>query len=499
MIEIDENHNIGECMNKSFLSLALFSSLIAQDYRIESDSLGQVKVPKDKYYGAQTGRALYNFKIGCEKFPREFLRALGLVKKTVAMANNRHGDLSDRIAKAIIQASDEMIIGKLDDNFPTVIWQAAGTQTNMNANEVIANRAIEILGGVVGSKDPVHPNDHVNMGQSTNDVIPSATNIAAVEMIVHALLPAMTKLRKELQNKVVEFKNIIKLGRTHMQDAIPLSLGQEFSGYVSQLEHATVRINNAINHCLELPIGGTAVGTGLNTFVGFDQDVVREINRLTKLPFKVSPNKFEGIAAHDSIVELSGALKCFAVSLFKIVNDIRLMASGPRSGLGEIILPKNEPGSSIMPGKVNPSQCDMGSMVCAQIVGNDMTISWLGAHGHFELNVCGPLMTFSVLQSIRLLTDLCNSFVDKALVGLEPNRERIKGHVYNSLMLVTVLTPIIGYDKCADAALKAWRENKTLCQAIVELGYMTTEEFDNSINLEEMIKPTKNINFRIST
>jgi len=460
-----------------------------QEYRIETDSLGEVRVPKNVYYGAQTARALENFNVGTEIFPSEFIRALGMVKKAAVQVHQRHGFLKNDVAEAMKQAANEVASGKLDQHFPARIWQAAGTQTNMNANEVISNRAIELLGGVIGSKKPVHPNDHVNMAQSTNDVIPSATNIAAVEMVMHQLLPALKKIRNVLYKKSVEFKDIIKIGRTHVQDAIPLSLGQEFSGYVSQIEHGITRIENALRHSYELPIGGTAIGTGMNAYIGFDKEVVETINEFTRLPFVVAENKFEGIAAHDCVVELSGALKCFAVSLFKIVNDIRLMVSGPRCGFGELSLPKNEPGSSIMPGKVNPSQCDMATMVCAQIIGNDTTISMLGAHGHFELSVCGPLMTFCLLQSIRLLADTCNSLTDRAFVGLTPNKEKIKEHLSNSLMLVTALSPIIGYDKAAEVALKAWRENKTLREVIIELGYMSGDKFDASVKPEKMIAP----------
>ncbi len=476
-------------MNKSFPIIFLVFSVMAQDYRIETDSLGEVKVPTNKYYGAQTARALENFKIGVEKFPPIFIRALGMIKKAAAVAYERHGDFTPELSQAIQKAADEIINGSLADHFPLVIWQAAGTQTNMNVNEVISNRAIELLGGKLGSKNPVHPNDHVNKGQSTNDVIPAAANIAVVELVTHELLPALHHLKKAFMEKSKEYQNVIKLGRTHLQDAIPMSLGQEFACYASQFDHGIRQLERALDHCYELPLGGTAIGTGLNAFVGFDEIVIGEINRMTQLPFKISPNKFEAIAAHDALVELSGALKVIAVSFAKIVNDFRLLASGPRGAIGEILLPKNEPGSSIMPGKVNPSQADASTMVCAQIVGNDVTISWLGAWGHFQLNVCGPLMAFGTLQSVQLLADMTRSFADKAVIGLEPNYDRIKMHVSNSLMLVTALTPLIGYDKAGKAALKAWRENKTLREAIVELGYMTGEEFDASVKPETMIYP----------
>ncbi len=459
------------------------------DYRIESDSLGTVQVPRDRYYGAQTQRALGNFAIGIERFPREFIRAYGIVKKAAAIVNNAYGYLPDTITPAIITACDEVISGKLDDHFPVVIWQAAGTQSNMNTNEVIANRAIELLGGEMGTKNPVHPNDHVNMGQSTNDTFPAAGAIAVVETTVNKLIPALHYFKNALEKKANEFESIIKIGRTHLQDAVPMSLGQEFACFASQISHGIRQLERALPHCYELPIGGTAVGTGITTYAGFDQAAVREINEMTQLPFVVAENKFEGIAAHDGLVELSGALKVIAVSFAKIVNDIRLLASGPRAGIGEILLPKNEPGSSIMPGKINPTQSDAATMVCARIIGNDLSVAWLGAHGHLQLNVCGPLMTFATLQSISLLTDLCYSFANKAIIGITPNDARIKQHLENSLMIVTAIVPRIGYDKAATAALKAWNENKTLKEALAELGYMTAAEFDQSINYQDMIQP----------
>lgn len=459
------------------------------DYRIESDSLGSIQVPKDRYYGAQTQRALTNFSIGIERFPREFIRAYGIVKKAAAVVNNAYGYLPDNITPAIIKACDEVIGGSLDDHFPVVIWQAAGTQSNMNTNEVIANRAIQLLGGEMGSKNPVHPNDHVNMGQSTNDTFPTAGAIAIVETTAHKLLPALNHLKNTFEKKAQEFKTIIKIGRTHLQDAVPMSLGQEFDCFASQIAHGIKQLEHALNHCYELPIGGTAVGTGITTYAGFDQAAVREINEITHLQFVVAENKFEGISAHDGLVELSGALKVIAVSFSKIANDIRLLASGPRAGIGEIILPKNEPGSSIMPGKINPTQSDAATMLCARIIGNDVSVSWLGAHGHLQLNVCGPLMTFATLQSCSLLADMCRSFADKAVAGIVPNHTRIKLHLQNSLMLVTAIVPRIGYDKAATAALKAWNEDKTLKEAIVELGYMSAQEFDQAINYEDMIQP----------
>ncbi len=476
-------------MNKSFLAFINISLIFASNVRIETDSLGSVNVPSDKYYGAQTGRALENFKIGDELFSSEFIHALALVKKAATRVNYRHKELSPDVASAIDQAVDEVMQGKFDNNFPVVIWQGAGTQTNMNMNEVLSNRAIEILGGKIGSKIPVHPNDHVNKGQSTNDVIPSAGQIAVIQMIVHDLFPSLNHLKDEFQKKAEEFKDIIKLGRTHLQDAVPLSLGQEFVCFASQLDHAFSCIKSALKHCYELPIGGTAIGTGLNTFVNYDIEVVDEIKKIIKLPFVVSPCKAEATSAHDCFVEVSAALKVLAVSFSKIVNDIRLLASGPRCGIGELVLPKNEPGSSIMPGKVNPSQADAATMVCAQVVGHDVAVSWVGAHGHLQLNVCGTLMAYNVMKSIRLLSDMMRSFADKAIVGVQANRERITLHLNNSLMLVTAVVHIIGYDKAAEVALKAWRENKTLREAISDLGYMTAEEFDQSIKPEEMIYP----------
>jgi len=462
------------------------------DKRIEQDSMGPVEVPNDRYYGAQTQRSLNNFKIGDEHFPREFIRAYGLLKKAAAAVNEAAGLLDKDLARAIRTAADEVISGKLDDHFPLVVWQTgSGTQTNMNVNEVIANRAIEILGGTLGSKTPVHPNDHVNMGQSTNDTFPTAINIAAVESVTGHLLPNLKWLKDGLAAKAREFNSIVKLGRTHLQDATPLSLGQEFSGYVSMLEHGIERVETALNHCYELAMGGTAVGTGINSFEGFGQRVAEELSSLTQLPFKTAPNKFEALGGQDSIVALSGALKTVAGSLFKIANDLRWLASGPRSGIGEITLPANEPGSSIMPGKVNPTQCEAMTMVCTQVMGNDLTISLAGASGNFELNVYRPVIAFNILQSIRLLADVCDSFLVNAVEGIQPNEERIKSNLFNSLMLVTALNPHIGYDKAAQVAKKAYQENKSLREAIVELGFMSGEEFDRLVQPEAMIKPRK--------
>ena len=460
--------------------------------RTETDSIGSVEVPSDKYYGAQTQRSLDNFKIGGERFQREFIRAYGIVKKAAASVNHRFGNLDETILKAIHKASDEVISGSLDNHFPLVVWQTgSGTQTNMNFNEVIANRAIEILDGSLGSKDPVHPNDHVNMSQSTNDTFPTAINIAAVETVCHQLIPAVKKLRKSMDAKSNEFKSIIKLGRTHLQDATPLSLGQEFSGYVSALDHGIKRLNTALDHCKELAMGGTAVGTGINSTSGFSQAVADEISSLTGIDFRTAENKFEALGGQDSIVELSGSLKVLAGSLFKIANDLRWLSSGPRSGIGEIILPTNEPGSSIMPGKVNPTQCEAMTMLCTQIMGNDTTITIAGSSGNFELNVYRPVIAYNILQSIRLLSDGCDSFRKNAVDGIEANLERINHNLYNSLMLVTALNPHIGYDKASEVAKKAYKENTTLRDAIEKLGYMTADDFDKLVKPEDMINPSK--------
>ena len=460
--------------------------------RTESDSLGDIEVPSDKYYGAQTQRSYENFKIGIEKFPREFIRAYGLLKKSAATVNHSFGNLDDNIFVSIHNAVDEVIVGTLDEHFPLVVWQTgSGTQTNMNFNEVISNRAIELLGGVLGTKNPVHPNDHVNMSQSTNDTFPTAINIAAVESVVHSLVPSLKELRGELDKKSRKFENIIKLGRTHLQDATPLSLGQELSGYVSALDHNLSRLDKALDHCYELAMGGTAVGTGINSVEGFGEAVAEEIAKITGLPFRSAENKFEALGGQDCIIELSGALKVLAASLFKIANDLRWLASGPRSGIGEINLPANEPGSSIMPGKVNPTQCEALTMLCTQVIGNDNTITIAGASGNFELNVYRPVLAYNILQSITLLADGCRSFSNNAIKGLEPNKERIDYNLYNSLMLVTALNPHIGYDKSAKVAKKAFEDKTTLKEAIVELGYLSGEDFDNLIKPEKMIFPKK--------
>ncbi len=458
--------------------------------RIEKDSLGEVNVANDRYWGAQTQRSLQNFKIGNEHFPREFIRAYGILKKAAATVNESFGSLDSKIAGTIRNAADEVIEGKLDDHFPLVVWQTgSGTQTNMNVNEVIANRAIEMLGGELGSKDPVHPNDHVNMSQSTNDTFPSTINIAAVESVTHQLIPALEKLQKSLAAKTDEFEKIIKLGRTHLQDATPLSLGQEFSGYASMVDHGITRVKNAMEHCYELAMGGTAVGTGINSVAGFGEAAAKEIANLTNLPFVTAPNKFEALGGQDSIVELSSALKTVVVSLNKIANDIRWLGSGPRSGIGEISLPTNEPGSSIMPGKVNPTQAEAMTMVCTQIIGNDVTITMAGASGNFELNVYRPVIAFNIIQSIRLMSEVSVSFADNCVNGIEANEERIHSNLHNSLMLVTALNPHIGYDKAAEVAKKAHKENTTLKEAIIALNYMSDEDFDKLVQPRDMIQP----------
>jgi len=456
-------------------------------YRTEKDSMGEIRVPSDRYYGAQTQRSLENFKIGNEHFPREFIWALGILKKGAARVNSRLGLLDQKIAEVIELAADEVIAGKLDDHFPLVVWQTgSGTQTNMNINEVISNRSIEILGNELGSKYPVHPNDHVNKSQSSNDVFPTAMNIAAFERITRYLLPALTQLKEVLREKAKEFADIIKIGRTHLQDAVPLTLGQEFSGYVSQIEHCIKAIQHALPHLSELALGGTAVGTGLNAPPGYAGDIAREISQMTGLPFVSAENKFEALAANDAVVETSGALKTVACSLMKIANDIRWLASGPRCGLGEISIPENEPGSSIMPGKVNPTQCEALTMVACQVIGNDVTIAMAGASGNFELNVYKPVMIYNLLQSIQLLADASISFNQRCVAGIRPNRDRIEAHVKNSLMLVTALNNKIGYDRAALIAKKAYQEGTTLKEAALELGFLTEAEFDHEVQPAKM-------------
>ena len=461
-------------------------------YRKEKDSMGEVEVPEEKYYGAQTQRSVNNFKIGGERFQREFIRAYGIIKKAAAKVNASAGKLDEKIANAISEASDEVINGDLDKHFPLVIWQTgSGTQSNMNFNEVISNRAIEMLGGVKGSKNPVHPNDHVNMSQSTNDTFPTAINISVVELVTNELIPELEKLEETFTKQSKEFNSIVKLGRTHLQDATPLSLGQEFSGYSAALNHGIKRIKNSLDSCYELAIGGTAVGTGINSFEGYADSVAKEISSITNLPFKSAENKFEALGAQDCIVELSGALKTIAGSLFKIANDIRWLASGPRSGIGEIIIPSNEPGSSIMPGKINPTQCEAMTMVCTQVMGNDTTITIAGASGNFELNVYRPVLAYNIIQSIRILSDATNSFRKNCVEGIKPNEERISTNLYNSLMLVTALNSHIGYDKAAEVAKKAYQDNTSLREAIIALDYMSGEDFDKLVQPEQMIHPSK--------
>ncbi|MCH7753777.1 class II fumarate hydratase [candidate division KSB1 bacterium] len=458
--------------------------------RIEKDTMGELEVPADSYYGAQTARSLINFKIGTEKMPRELIRALGILKKASAMVNAELGVLDKSKADLIVKAADEVIDGKLDGHFPLSIWQTgSGTQTNMNANEVISNRAIEISGGKIGSKDPVHPNDDVNKAQSSNDTFPTAMHIAAVEEIHRRLIPMVTQLRDTLRNKSEDFDKIIKIGRTHLMDATPLTLGQEFSGYSFALSQGIDRVNSSLKNLYPLALGGTAVGTGLNTHPEFAEKAAAKIAELTGKPFVTAKNKFEALAAHDAIVEASGALKTLAVSLMKIASDIRLLSSGPRCGIGEIKIPANEPGSSIMPGKVNPTQAEAMTMVCTQVMGNDVTINFSGASGQFELNVFKPVMIYNLLQSIRLLADSCEMFNDKCAVGIEPDHENIKKNLENSLMLVTALNSHIGYDNAARIAKKAHADGTTLRQASVELGLLSEEEFDKLVRPEDMTGP----------
>ncbi len=458
--------------------------------RTETDSFGPLDVPADRYWGAQTQRSLRNFRIGGERMPAPLVRALGIQKKAAASANMALGVLDPRLGRAIAEAAEEVIDGTLADHFPLVVWQTgSGTQTNMNANEVIANRAIEILGGVMGSKKPVHPNDHVNMGQSSNDSFPTAMHIAAAEQIHHELIPALENLHAALAAKADAFRDIVKIGRTHLQDATPLTLGQEFSGYATQVKYGIARVRAALPQLYRLAQGGTAVGTGLNAKAGFAEAFAEEVARITGLPFVSAENKFEALACHDALVDAHGSLNTLAVSLMKIANDVRLLASGPRCGIGEIELPENEPGSSIMPGKVNPTQSEAMTMVCAQVMGNHTTVSIAGATGHFELNVFKPVIAFNVLQSIRLLADAVASFTDNAVVGITPNRERIGQLLNESLMLVTALNPHIGYDNAARIAKKAHKEGTTLKQAGVALGLLTEEQFDQWVRPETMVRP----------
>ncbi len=458
--------------------------------RIETDTMGEVAVAADRYWGAQTQRSLQNFKIGVERMPRPLVRGLGIVKHASATVNEALGKLDGKLADAIRQAAQEVIDGDLDDHFPLVVWQTgSGTQTNMNANEVISNRAIEILGGERGSKTPVHPNDHVNMSQSSNDVFPGAMSVATAEQVVNHLVPALQHLESALGSKSNEFAAVVKIGRTHLMDATPLTLGQEFSGYTQQIAYGVGRAESTLPHLYELALGGTAVGTGLNSHPEYPVRVAAKIGQITGLPFVTAPNKFESLAAHDAQVELSGQLKTIAASMMKIANDVRLLGSGPRAGLGELNLPANEPGSSIMPGKVNPTQSEAVTMVCAQVFGNDVAVNIGGATGHFELNVFKPVMAYNNLQSIRLLGDAAVSFTDNCVTGIEANTERIDELMRSSLMLVTALNPHIGYDNAAKIAKKAHADGTTLKDAGTALGILTSEQFDEWVKPEQMTHP----------
>lgn len=462
-------------------------------YRTESDSMGEIKVPADKYWGAQTQRSNTYFNIGIDYIPEEVIHALAIVKKASAIANEKAKRLGPAISNAICEAADEILDGRLDGNFPLKVWMTgSGTQSNMNLNEVIANRASELLGGVIGTKKPVHPNDHVNMSQSSNDTFPTAMHIAAGEAVVRRLVPAVRKLRDALAEKAQEYDSIVKIGRTHLQDAVPLTLGQEFSGYVAQLDYALKRITAVLPEIFELPLGGTAVGTGLNAPEGFAENAAQEIASLMKLPFTSAPNKFALLAGHDAIVALSGTIKALACSLMKIANDIRWLASGPRCGIGELALPENEPGSSIMPGKVNPTQCEALTMICVQVVGLDTAISFAGTQGNFELNVFKPVMIFDLLTEVRLLSDSCSNFTDFAVAGLKPDRKRIAELVEKSLMLVTALSPKIGYDNAAKIAKMAHKENLTLREACAKAGLISPGEYDDIVKPEKMAKPYGN-------
>ena len=458
--------------------------------RTETDSFGSLEVPSEKYWGAQTQRSIINFPIGWEKQPVAIVRALGVIKQACAEANKSAGNLDEKIADAIIKAAAEVVEGQFDDNFPLVVWQTgSGTQSNMNANEVIANRAIEILGGTIGSKDPVHPNDHCNMAQSSNDTFPTAMHIATAMASSDVLIPGLEKLEKALRSKIEEFDGIIKIGRTHTQDATPIRLSQEFSGYAHQVHMGIRRISKSLEDIYELAQGGTAVGTALNTFEGWDTTVAENISNITGLPFVTAPNKFEALAAHDAMVEISGSLKTVAASLFKIANDIRLLGSGPRCGLGELILPENEPGSSIMPGKVNPTQCESMTQVCAHVIGNDTAVGFAGSQGHFELNVYKPMIAYNVLQSIQLLGDACSAFTDNLVDGLKADDTRIDKLMRESLMLVTALAPKIGYDNATKVAKTAHKNGTTLKEEAISLGFVDEKTFDEVVRPENMVGP----------
>ena len=461
-----------------------------KETRTETDSFGPLEVPQSKYWGAQTQRSLLNFPIGWEKQPAALIQALGVIKKACALANVESGKLDKNAGMAIVEAASEVISGKLDIHFPLVVWQTgSGTQSNMNANEVIANRAIELLGGVIGSKEPIHPNDHCNMGQSSNDTFPTAMHIATAVTAQRKLLPNLRKLMNAIDAKIVEFEGIIKIGRTHTQDATPLTLSQEFSGYRHQIKKGIERIEQSLGDIYELAQGGTAVGTGLNTSVGWDITVAKYIAEETNLPFVTAPNKFEALAAHDAMVHISGSLKTLAASLFKIANDIRFLGSGPRCGLGELILPENEPGSSIMPGKVNPTQCEALTQVCAQVIGNDAAIGFAGSQGHFELNVYKPMISYNVIQSMQLLGDACSAFTDNLIIGLKADKARIEKLMRESLMLVTALAPKIGYDNATLVAKRAHKNGTTLKEEALKLGLVDEESFDKIVKPENMVGP----------
>ena len=458
--------------------------------RTETDSFGPIEVDATRYWGAQAQRSLGNFKIGWEKQPLPVVRALGIVKRAAAEVNMTLGRLDPKLGKTIVSAAQEVIEGKLNDHFPLAVWQTgSGTQSNMNANEVMSNRAIEMLGGEMGSKKPVHPNDHVNMSQSSNDTYPTAMHIACAEEIHHALLPALQKLRNALNDKAHQWKHIIKIGRTHTQDATPVTLGQEFSGYTKQIENGIIRIEQTMPLLMELAQGGTAVGTGLNSPKGWGELIAAGVSGITGLPFVTAPNKFEALAAHDGLVEMSGALKTVAVSIYKIACDIRMLGSGPRCGLGELILPENEPGSSIMPGKVNPTQVEAITQVCAQVMGNDAAVGFAGSQGHFELNVMKPMMAYNVLQSMQLLGDAAGAFTDNCVVGIQADRVRIEKLMRESLMLVTALAPTIGYDNATTVAKTAHKNGTTLKQEAIRLGFVDAETFDRVVRPEQMIGP----------
>jgi len=458
--------------------------------RTETDSMGPIEVPADRYWGAQTARSLVHFAIGDDRMPRSVIRAIGILKEASALTNAELGKLDATLCDLIVQAARQVAEGALDEHFPLRVWQTgSGTQTNMNANEVIANRAIELAGGELGSKSPVHPNDHVNLSQSSNDTFPTAMHIAAAEEIRHVLVPSVRALRDALAAKEEAFADIVKIGRTHLMDAVPLTLGQEFSGYVAQLDADLDRIESCLGGLYELALGGTAVGTGMNTHPEFGDRAARHIAQITGLPFVSAPNKFAALAAHDALVHASATLRTLAVSLTKIADDIRWLGSGPRSGLGELVLPPNEPGSSIMPGKVNPTQCEAMIMVCIQVMGNDTAVAVAGSRGNLELNVCKPVIIHNVLHSVGLLADACRSFREYAVEGLEPDRPQITRHLRNSLMLVTALNPIIGYDKAAEVAKKAHAEGTTLREAALALGYLSGEDFDRAVRPEEMTRP----------